>query len=272
MNALKICESYTTPQQNETCLEQYIKSKRYLELLGWTVFGVGIALLGSSTPLRKRNIPYQKTSSGDVIRDQEINQPFIEESISSVQAALIAVVAPLVIQVAFALLIRKDRADVHHTWCAYALAFGLVLCTVETLKNHVGRLRPNTYEYCGWDDALLACTSKEDDWRKSFPSGHSATSFTGATLLVFYLWYAVDLSYRRALAWRIWMVVSLAPFVVAFVVASSRLVENYHHPADVVFGAVIGTSSALVSTYIHFPIKQHLKSEENEDEHTDTNA
>ena len=59
----------------------------------------------------------------------------------------------------------------------------------------------------------------------SFPSGHAAVTFAGATVL------------ERHLGWR----KSLLGYTLASYVAASRLHDNRHYLSDVVFGAAVGS-------------------------------
>jgi PAP2 superfamily protein len=61
--------------------------------------------------------------------------------------------------------------------------------------------------------------------RQSFPSGHAAVTFAGATVL------------ERHLGWR----KSLLGYTIASYVAASRLHDNRHYLSDVVFGAAVGS-------------------------------
>ncbi len=63
----------------------------------------------------------------------------------------------------------------------------------------------------------------------SFPSGHAATSFAGATVLSAYAprW------------WPAWVLLSTA-------IAFSRVYVGVHYPLDVVAGAVLGVATALL--------------------------
>jgi diacylglycerol diphosphate phosphatase/phosphatidate phosphatase len=47
---------------------------------------------------------------------------------------------------------------------------------------------------------------------------------------------------------KLYSVLALVPMAVAGIVAASRVVDNKHHPADVVGGAVLGTS---VAWFVH---------------------
>jgi hypothetical protein len=90
----------------------------------------------------------------------------------------------------------------------YELAQGLVINTAITgaAKNIVGRERPN------------------GESRRSFPSGHTSTSFTWATVL------------QRNYGWK----AGVPAYVAASYVGATRLEENAHYLTDVFAGAAIG--------------------------------
>ncbi len=90
------------------------------------------------------------------------------------------------------------------------------------LKNVVARPRPFTKS-----DALLAFLNSvsykiPSDW--SFPSGHSAVCFCGASVLT--------ILYKGKAAWT---------YAVAAIVAFSRLYLGVHYLTDVLAGAAIGS-------------------------------
>ena len=66
----------------------------------------------------------------------------------------------------------------------------------------------------------------------SFPSGHAAVTFAGATVL------------ERHLGWRR----SALAYAVATYVAASRLHDNRHYLSDVAFGAAVGTIAGRTVT------------------------
>jgi hypothetical protein len=88
---------------------------------------------------------------------------------------------------------------------------------VQPTKFAVGRQRPDASNH------------------QSFPSGHSAITFAGATVL------------ERHLGWR----KSLLAYTVASYVAASRLHDNRHYLSDVVFGAAVGSIAGR--SVVHHP-------------------
>lgn len=127
------------------------------------------------------------------------------------------------------------------------------------MKVYVGYLRPVFYDICVPDETYTICTSDEaDEARKSFPSGHASMSFCGLGLLSFYLEKRFGVSRFRTVGperttanpkslvmAKIWSVLSKTPLILAGYISTSRVVDNKHHPADVVGGATLGLSIAL---------------------------
>ncbi|MGE6448500.1 phosphatase PAP2 family protein [Pseudoalteromonas sp. SD03] len=78
----------------------------------------------------------------------------------------------------------------------------------------------------------------------SFPSGHTITIFTAISAMVFVLLREVKISEQGK---RYWIYISL---MVATVVAISRVAVGAHWPADLAFGAILGTVSGLSGEYL----------------------
>jgi len=91
------------------------------------------------------------------------------------------------------------------------------------LKEVFGRPRP--FEELGAAEPLLRATVGE-----SLPSGHASTSFAGALVLAYLV--------RRAVP---------ALFVLATLIAFSRVYIGVHYPLDVVAGAVLGAVVGLAT-------------------------
>lgn len=103
----------------------------------------------------------------------------------------------------------------------YKSGASFVLCsgTVYLLKHAVRRTRPD-----GTDD-------------NSFPSGHTAVAFSGATVL--------HKEFGKTSPW-----ISVAGYAVATLTAVDRVRRNRHHWDDVAAGAVIGVLSAEASYWL----------------------
>jgi len=107
-----------------------------------------------------------------------------------------------------------DEPKVSHLGMDLLRAQAITEMMIEPLKFATHRLRPDGSNY------------------QSFPSGHSAITFAGATVL------------ERHLGWK----KAALAYVVAAYVASSRLHDNRHYLSDVVFGAAVGTIAGRAVT------------------------
>lgn len=109
--------------------------------------------------------------------------------------------------------------------CATALVLDLIAVDLA-LKPLVARGRPFTFR----SDLLLLITQPKDF---SFPSGHTASSFAFATAL-------------RPLGkkYQFWA------YVLASVIAFSRLYLYVHYPSDVLAGVLIGVLCGLLARLI----------------------
>ena len=145
--------------------------------------------------------------------------------------------------------------DAHATICVYLVSWGLTSLVTRAIKNYVGYLRPVFYDLCVPSDDLQECTSGDDEARRSFPSGHSSQTFCGMTLLTLYLLARFGVYSGTMIAQegpdlmtytkpprikKLFSILCLAPMAVAIFVASSRVVDNKHFPADVVGGSLLG--------------------------------
>ncbi len=95
---------------------------------------------------------------------------------------------------------------------ADALAAVMMAATVKGLKWSVNRTRPNGEE-------------------ESFPSGHTAKAFMGATLLAH--------EYGNRSIW-----IPIAGYTVATATGVMRVLNNWHYTSDVLVGAAVGILTA----------------------------
>ncbi|GMI44913.1 hypothetical protein TrCOL_g2707 [Triparma columacea] len=150
---------------------------------------------------------------------------------------------------------------------AYFYAMGTTLLITDWAKLYVGRLRPNFYAICDYNDETNQCDadeSRQNEGRCSFPSGHSSLSMSGCMMLSLYLSFKLtktkkgnkllrdkccgddcaDFSFPECVYY-----VFLLPIFLALFVACSRVHDNWHHPSDVIAGALIGGLSGCWAFY-----------------------
>ena len=263
----------TTAQENEAMamasmnwkesIIQYFRSRYLLtELFGCILiffFSPKIAEKVLRLKLNERPIPYQTLNNGEyIVLDLSLNNEFIPFSDQTIPGWLLGfstVTIPIVLIIAVGFL-HGPKLDVHAGLCAYLVAMGLNDTVTDTLKLYVGRFRPNFYKMCGFSMESLVCEGADDynrEGRRSFPSGHSSTTFCAFTIITLFflgkthLYHLSTLSFSKIKRQRLLSVMAVMPLSYAFFVAASRVVDNYHHPADVVAGSIIGFMCAIFS-------------------------
>lgn len=82
-----------------------------------------------------------------------------------------------------------------------------------------------------------------EESRLSFPSGHSSLGFYSMVFLIFFIQHTWKCS-RLGLMPRL---VQLCLFILAVFIALSRIVDNKHHPTDVLAGTTLGVLAALLT-------------------------
>ena len=160
--------------------------------------------------------------------------------------------------------------DTHAALCMYLLTMGMKIFVVECIKNYAGYLRPSFYNMCQFNPATLVCDNENTSARESFPSGHAATALSSMTLLSLYLLgkvvggtkqRGIVVGLRNAAVplldhdnYFIWTpsllskalsVFAIAPIGLGMFIATSRVRDNWHHPADILCGGIIGACCAL---------------------------
>ncbi|KAI5477186.1 phosphatidic acid phosphatase type 2/haloperoxidase [Pseudohyphozyma bogoriensis] len=159
---------------------------------------------------------------------------------------------------------RRSLHEAHHAALALVASRAIMRIVVECGKNRVGRLRPDFLDRCQWDPVAMVCTGAEKlvkDGRRSFPSGHSATSWQGLFLLTLFIagkngafafkatFPSGGLIQSRVLRFSL----AVAPMFLAAWVCITRLEDHYHHVEDVLAGSTIGILSAISMYLIYFP-------------------
>ena len=224
-----------------------------------------------------RPIPHQVTKAGDILLDLSLTNELIDkpdQTFNSPRLRFISLQLPLMIVVflgavfPLATNIPKNNsfANMSAGICTVLFAWGISELWTNIFKYYVGRLRPNFYEMCAFDKETLQCTADEHrimSSRQSFPSGHSSRSFCGLLCVVLILLGRIGLgrnigSVRASSRGKMLLLMSCTPLLLAFWCATSRLVDNWHHPGDIIAGTILGSICALISYHMFFP---HIFSE-----------
>lgn len=171
----------------------------------------------------------------------------------------------------------QDAHRAHNLALGGVEAILLTYSLTEVLKTAVGRLRPDfrdraTRYYCnpdggnqrdlpGMDCSLVDANGgyiDAHDFRngqRSFPSGHSSSSFALATYFSLYLGgemvWGEHASAATAPAGAALMATLMG---LATTVAASRVSDGRHHIDDVAAGAAIGAASSALFYFLHFDI------------------
>lgn len=153
------------------------------------------------------------------------------------------------------------------------LGYALATATLfqAFIKWTVGGLRPHFLSLCDphipldsagldpqgiWHQPRDVCMGDEKKLREaqmSFPSGHACAAFAGFGFLSLYLSSTLgifehgvgEVSERRGTShWRQMMFV--APLLAALLIAASKVRDGWHHPVDVIAGALIGSTFAIM--------------------------
>ena len=232
-------------------------------------------------------------SSGVFVKEAAADLPWEgKETITITYLFLICLGVPLVLFVATFLVIRV-RGDLRAAAYGLTCALTTTNLAVDLLKNYTGVLRPFFYERCGWDETAVQCVEAaasihpSEVLRQSFPSGHAAGSACALGFASLYLLGKVQpgaaaggmavgraRSQATAAHWTTFTCpwwcsgaaagqeVSAAP-ALAFVatlpawasvwVMATRVRENFHHPSDVIAGALLGFGNATFWYRLAYP-------------------
>lgn len=152
------------------------------------------------------------------------------------------------------------------------LAQGAAFVITGSLKNLIGKPRPDLLHRCnlptGTTDPSFpgfgltnrtACRQPDaailQDGFRSFPSGHSSSSFAGLFYLSLYLAAKLHVLDQRGEVWR--TVIVLIPTLAASLIAGSRIIDARHHPFDVMFGSALGILCGWAAYRQYFPPVSH---------------
>ncbi|KAH9104070.1 hypothetical protein LEN26_015132 [Aphanomyces euteiches] len=193
-------------------------------------------------------------------RDPSFDHTNVKEQVSMTKLLLISFSLPIIAHLAMQWLRPLPNATRHFTLSIIA-ASAMAIVATNAIKVATGRFRPNFYSMCDWDKSVLwdgvtnLCRNRggELEGRQSFPSGHSAGSFATLFLLSLYmLGRAQSSPYLQGVNRSITFWLASIPTLVATWIAITRFQDHWHHPDDIVGGAVIGGTAAYIAYSYYF--------------------
>ena len=207
-------------------------------------------------PQHRRSVPVQQIN-GTWARAWMLDNPYGPDTVSNTALILIAFLVPVATAILLSFL-SPARGSVKAWLHSYLWMMGTQIMVVGCLKAYCGYWRPYFLNECGLDDAIGQCTSEDyDHGFRSFPSGHASNSvgpllhtslrLMGA-LRVGHQPYTVPLGSRGLVLELDGLLTALCllPTFLALWISASRVFDHAHHPADIVGGALIGGSTAVL--------------------------
>jgi len=170
---------------------------------------------------------------------------------------------PLVCLILWLLISRSSIHKFHVTILGLLISVVLTLFITDSIKNAVGRPRPDLISRCkpapGTPENTLVtidvCTEMDhhtlhDGWR-SFPSGHSSFAFSGLGFLAFF--FAGQTHVFRPRTDLSKALLAIAPLLGAALIAISRCEDYRHDVYDVTCGSILGLGIAYFSYRRYYP-------------------
>ncbi|XP_059649671.1 lipid phosphate phosphatase 2-like [Cornus florida] len=206
--------------------------------------------------------PFHRFVGKDMMTD--LKYPMKDNTVPVWAVPMYAVLLPIVVFLFFYLR-RRDVYDLHHAVLGLLFAVLLTGVLTDSIKNAVGRPRPDFFWRCfpdgidnydQWGDVI--CHGKDSDIKeghKSFPSGHTSWSFAGLGFLSLYLSGKIKAFDRRGHVAKLCIV--FLPLLVASLVGISRVDDYWHHWQDVFAGGLLGLSVAAFCYLQFFPPPYH---------------
>jgi len=220
-----------------------------------------------------RTEPYHRHFS---LTDTSIQYPLTDpERIPTWLLFVIAFLGPAVIMIIWCLIeptitrrnvsFKERLWESHFALLGLLLALGAAITITAIFKNTVGRPRPDFIARCLPNQTANAapfglatseiCTQTihailKDGFR-SFPSGHSSSSWAGEGFLGFFLAGKIRLLDQHGYVYKTFML--LVPVTAASLCAISRSMDYRHHAFDIFFGSALGALMAWLSYRQYYP-------------------
>lgn len=203
--------------------------------------------------------PFHRFVGKDMMTD--LRYPLKSNTVPVWAVPMISLVLPMVIFAAF-YFYRRDVYDLHHALLGILYSVLLTGVITVAIKDAVGRPRPDFFWRCFPEgkevyDLItgdVMCNGDKlviKEGYKSFPSGHTSSSFAGLVFLALYLSGKVQVFDRKGHVAKLCIVV--LPLLIASLVGISRVDDYWHHWQDVFAGGLIGSVMATFCYRQFFP-------------------
>ncbi|KAK9039796.1 hypothetical protein V6N11_014985 [Hibiscus sabdariffa] len=207
--------------------------------------------------------PFHRFIGQDMMTDLKF--PFHKDTIPMWAVPVIVVFVPFFI---FGIYYywRRDVYDLHHAVLGILYSVLLTGVITDSIKDAVGRPRPNFFYRCFPDGKAVFSKVNGDvvchgdakiikEGYKSFPSGHTSWSFAGLCFLSWYLSGKIRAFDREGHVAKNCIVI--IPVLIAVLIGISRVDDYWHHWTDVFAGALIGSSMAAFCYLQFFPFPHY---------------
>ena len=214
--------------------------------------------------------PFERGLTSEVLDDLTLTGPYKPDSTVPYTLVLAAMLILPLICFYYLLVVNPPGNSVNlvvQEYLKYLFGMALLLLATEVPKMAVGRLRPDFLSRCkpvpvNTTSSLWVCSgdaSEIKEGRKSFPSGHSSSSFYLMSYLCLYYLnvyvpskrlqtrssLADSSSFRSASSTPkkispLALLLIVCAYLVAALVAISRMQDHKHHPTDVIAGSLLG--------------------------------
>ncbi|KAL7752827.1 hypothetical protein RI367_001830 [Sorochytrium milnesiophthora] len=254
--------------------------------VSWRVFTDIVILLVTAfaAAMVDRIPPFQQLFYLD---DEAIKYPMaLMERVDSLMLIIYGMVIPLFVTLILSRWFGKTHKAVYFSAMGLLYALTSMALVVHIIKVSVGRLRPDFLDRCKPTtidtSAYPVCTGDPkiiNDGRKSFPSGHAATSWTGYSYIALYCIYLLEARFGdghdrgnrdtvaavtdKPTVIRPWIpIIKIIMFVPPFMIGVTRLQDYRHHWQDVLVGSLIGFVAARYWLSFYKPVLPFLYSKQ----------
>lgn len=187
-----------------------------------------------------------------------LSYPKEAETVGPLLLFTLAMFVPLIIMIFITLLQIKSKpfknAELHSLILSFYITILSTLFLTEFIKKFTGYPRPNFYALTSNPDATPYDLREA---YQSFPSGHSSMSFAGLGFLSMFLYDTFSpLSARQRTVALVHfkspiravkttnpytvLLLCATPLLLAAWIATTRVVNYWHHPADITCGSLLG--------------------------------